>query len=69
MDRAVSAVGYLAVFGLGTVVAMGLFAGLAALAIGRAQRALGSARFAANAIAVASAAVGGLWVWRAVRGV
>ena len=59
------AVGYLAAFGIGTTLAMGIYASLAALAAGMAST-VRTARVVALITAVASGAVGIWWVVRAL---
>ena len=61
------AVGYLAAFGVGTILAMGLYAALAAVAAGKAATSLKTARVVAIATAAASLAVGAWWMVRAAR--
>ncbi len=60
-----AATGYLAAFGVGTILAMGLYAALAAAAIRRASTSVRLARRVAAVTAVASIAVGGWWIVRA----
>lgn len=60
-----AALTYLAAFGLGTVLSMGLYAALAALAVGRAARSVSLAKTVARATALASLAVGVWWIIRA----
>lgn len=60
------AVGYLAVFGMGTVLAMGVYAAIAALALGAAT-AVGTARGIARTTALLSASVGIMWIVTGVR--
>jgi hypothetical protein len=59
---------YLAAFGIGTTVAMGAYAGLAALAVRRLGASPLGARIAGFTTSAASAAVGLWWLVRAVRG-
>ncbi|UCG76294.1 MAG: hypothetical protein JSV95_03045 [Gemmatimonadota bacterium] len=59
------ALGYLAAFGAGTILAMGLYAGLAALAARRASSSIRLARGIGLATGVASLAVGIWWIVRA----
>jgi hypothetical protein len=61
------AIGYLLAFGIGTIVAMALYAAVAAVAVGRAARSLSVARGVASATAAASLLVGIWWVIRAAR--
>ena len=61
------ALGYLAAFGVGTILAMGLFSVLAAAAAGRAASSVRTARVVAAVTALASLAVGLLWLVRAGR--
>ncbi|GBD31718.1 hypothetical protein HRbin33_00678 [bacterium HR33] len=56
------AIGYLAVFGIGTVAAMGLYAALASLAVQRAASSEKAARGVARLTASASVAVGVWWI-------
>ncbi len=60
-----SAVGYLLAFGIGTVLAMGIYAALAAVAAQRAASSLASARRVAIFTGVVSVVVGGWWILRA----
>jgi hypothetical protein len=62
-----SAVGYLAAFGVGTILAMGLFSILAAAAAGKAASSVRTARVVAAATALASLAVGAWWIARAAQ--
>lgn len=59
------AVGYLVAFGMGTVLAMGLYAALAALAAGRATSSLTWARTVAAVTGLASFGLGFWWIGRA----
>jgi hypothetical protein len=59
------AVGYLVTFGLGTVLAMSLYAALAALAAARAATSLRTARRVASLTGIASTMVGIWWIVRA----
>lgn len=65
LDDMRAAVGYLAAFGIGTVLAMGLYGAIATLAVRRAARSLRTARAAALLTAAGSVAVGVFWVTRA----
>jgi ABC-type nickel/cobalt efflux system permease component RcnA len=60
-----SAVGYLVAFGMGTVLAMGIYAALAALAAQRAASSLKAARRVAVFTGVTSVVVGIWWILRA----
>lgn len=60
-----TAIGYLAAFGVGTVLAMGLYATFAALAARRAGTSLKMARRVAQLTGIASVLVGVWWVVRA----
>jgi ABC-type nickel/cobalt efflux system permease component RcnA len=62
LDDLPSAVGYLAVFGAGTVAAMGSYAALASLAVQRAATSERAARGVARLTASASVAVGIWWI-------
>ncbi len=53
---------YLAMFGLGTVLAMGLYAAVAAVAVQRAAKSVKAARMAALLTAGASVVVGVIWI-------
>lgn len=59
-------IGYLAVFGAGTVVAMGVYAALASLAVQRAATSEKAARGTARLTASASVAVGIWWIARSL---
>ena len=61
------AFGYLAAFGAGTISAMGIYAGLAALAARRASPSVRSARVLGMGTGVASMAVGVWWMLEAAR--
>lgn len=61
-----AALAYLAAFGLGTVLAMGLYSVLAAVAAGRAASTVTLARVVALVTAAASLGVGTWWVLRAM---
>lgn len=65
IDDPRAAVGYLAAFGAGTMVAMATYAALAALAVGQAARSERTARGAALLTGALSMAVGVWWVIRA----
>jgi ABC-type nickel/cobalt efflux system permease component RcnA len=60
-----AALAYLALFGVGTVLAMGLYSVLAAAAAGRAAASETLARTVAVVTAAASLGVGTWWIWRA----
>ncbi len=60
-----AAVGYLAAFGLGTILGMGSYAALAALAVSKAGSSIGAARAVAVVTAGASIGVGAWWIVRA----
>ncbi len=60
-----AALGYLAAFGAGTVLAMGVYATLAAIAVSRAASSVVVARIVAAVTASASLAVGAWWLIRA----
>lgn len=62
-----AAIGYLAAFGVGTILSMGIYAALTALAVRHAGRSVALARAAARLTAVASLAVGLWWVMRSVE--
>jgi hypothetical protein len=66
MPNSWSAFGYLASFGIGTVVAMGFYSLLAAVAAAKAASSLKVARVVAGLTAGASIAVGMWWIARAV---
>lgn len=68
IESPAAAIGYLAAFGIGTTVAMGGYAVVAALAVRRAGASLRRARTAAWVTAGASVLVGGFWVVRAAAG-
>lgn len=57
-----AALGYLVAFGVGTIVGMGCYAALAAIAVGRAARSVVLARALARVTAAASLGVGAWWV-------
>ena len=61
-----AAIGYLAAFGVGTMLAMGVYAALAALAVGQAARSERTARAAALLTGVLSMGVGAWWIVRAL---
>lgn len=63
-----AALGYLLAFGVGTILGMASYAGLAALAVGRAAVSLRSARALAIGTALMSMAVGLWWLLRIVVG-
>ena len=66
MPSKLAALGYLAAFGLGTVLAMGTYSVLAAVAASRASSSAALARVVAAGTAAASLAVGGWWIVRAI---
>jgi hypothetical protein len=66
MPNAWAALGYLAAFGVGTVIAMGFYSLVAAVAAARAASSLKVARVVATLTAGASVAVGIWWIARAV---
>ena len=66
MPNAWAALGYLAAFGVGTIVAMGFYSLLAAVAAARAAPSVKVARAVAGLTAGASIAVGVWWIFRAV---
>jgi len=66
MPNTWAALGYLASFGIGTVVAMGFYSLLAAVAAAKAASSLKVARLVAGLTAGASIAVGIWWITRAV---
>ena len=61
-----AALGYLAAFGVGTIVAMAVYALLAAAAAGKAASSVKVARVVAGLTAGASMAVGIWWITRAI---
>ena len=65
MPHSWAAVGYLAAFGIGTVLAMALYAAFAAVAVSRASSSVGLARTVALVTALASFGVGLWWIVRA----
>lgn len=67
MSSGAAALGYLAAFALGTVLAMGAYAGIAAAAAGRVIRSVRAARWLAWGTAGCSVLVGVLWMGRALR--
>ena len=62
MDRPAAAIGYLATFGVGTMLAMATYASLAAVAVGSTGRSERTARVAARATGLMSVGVGVWWV-------
>jgi cytochrome c biogenesis protein CcdA len=67
MDRRIVGLGYLVAFGLGTVVAMTVYAVVAAAALRRASdRSLKWGRLLGRFVGAGSIAVGFWWIWRAV---
>ena len=62
LGRPAAAIGYLATFGVGTMLAMAAYAALAALAVGRATRSERAARLAAGLTGLMSLGVGAWWV-------
>ena len=66
IERPLVAVGYLAAFGVGTMLAMATYAALAAVAVGQATRSQRTARLAATVTGVLSLVVGVWWVVRAI---
>jgi len=69
MDRTTAGLGYLMAFGLGVILAMTLFAAIAALAIRKTGAgSLTVGRTIARTIALAAVAVGIWWVWEAAAG-
>ena len=69
IDRTTTGIGYLMAFGLGVILAMTLFAAIAALAIRKTgAQSLTMGRAIARAIGLAAVAVGIWWVWKAAAG-
>jgi ABC-type nickel/cobalt efflux system permease component RcnA len=68
LDGFWAAVGYLVAFGVGTMAAMGVYAGLAAVAVARLGSSVRTARVVAGITAGGSIAVGVWWMLRGVLG-
>lgn len=69
LDQVSVGFGYLVAFGLGTTVAMTLFALVAALAMRRAaERSVALGRRIVSSVGIGGIAVGGWWIWRAIAG-